>query len=222
MVISMTACLDTTKGFPFNVTATAASDSPEPMPAWPGEILVPGRLARQFELSYNTTAIRRQFSAVASATPLSDLDRGIMTLDSAATNWTEYLIDLFLSLTVSTAFQLIHAFPKFPIEVTATPQCIDNPSSDVELPSQSCDHCTTTTDPSSLINSLSFKSPNSGHPVQLALFMDTLVATGSPSRALQAWITSMTRQEYYDALTRFALAGEARYAQSVPRFLSVR
>jgi len=88
----------------------------------------------------------------------------------------------------------------------------------VELPSQSCDHCTTTTDPSSLINSLSFKSPNSGHPVQLALFMDTLVATGNPSRALQAWITSMTRQQYYDALTRFALAGEARYAQSVPSF----
>jgi hypothetical protein len=58
--------------------------------------------------------------------------------------------------------------------------------------------------------------------VQLALFLDALVATGNPSRALQAWIVSMTRQQYYDTLTRFALAGEARYAQSVPRFLPVR
>ena len=95
MIISMTAYLDTTKNFPLDVTATAASESPEPMPTWPSEILVPGRVARQFGLSYNTTAIRRQFNAVASVTPLSDLDRGIMTLDSAAANWTEYPIDLF-------------------------------------------------------------------------------------------------------------------------------
>jgi hypothetical protein len=86
MVISMTAYFATTKGFLFNVTATAASDSPEPMSAWSGEILVPGRVARQFELSYNTTAIRRQLNAAASATPLCDLNRGIMTLDIATTN----------------------------------------------------------------------------------------------------------------------------------------
>lgn len=54
----------------------------------------------------------------------------------------------------------------------------------------------------------------------MVLFHDALAGTGgSPAHALQSWLTTLTRQRYYDSLGRFSAGAEARYVNSVPVFV---
>jgi len=213
-------------GAPFNVTARSSSDGGEPAPGWSGSLLPQGPRESANQFTYNTSDIRRQLNAVdsGSATPLGVLDRRIMALDTAATNWTYDPADVFMGRYLNPVFLLRSQmlFPSFSIQTPASPRCLDNPSSDVEAAQESCEN--ESTNPSAIINGFLGVSDDGAlaHPIQRALFYDTLIETGSPARALQAWVTSMTRQRYYDALPRFTLGGEAKYSRSTLVFIPSR
>ncbi|KAK3349668.1 hypothetical protein B0T25DRAFT_504928 [Lasiosphaeria hispida] len=171
---SITACIATTAGLPFNITATSPSDGPEPTLDWSG-VLVPDleqnltQPSPRPNFNYNTTLIRRQLNALPPSTPLSPTERGIMTLS---------------------------------LPLSAPLPCATDPSA-IFAPAVGAIH-------------------DLGHPVHAALFLDALRHTGSPARALQAWITTMTRPRFYDALARFTSGREARSARSVVVFVPAR
>jgi hypothetical protein len=101
-----------------------------------------------------------------------------MNLDVSATDWTSPLND-------DIPFDLVpeHLFP-----VLQPLQCSK----------ESRIQCGT--DPSAIMSTLI--DSDSGRPAHVALFADTLAETGSPARAMQAWLNVMMRQKFYDSLDR--------------------
>ncbi|KAK0707763.1 hypothetical protein B0H67DRAFT_556394 [Lasiosphaeris hirsuta] len=204
---SITACIATTAGLPFNITATSPSDGPEPTLGWSG-VLVPDLDQNATQpnpkpiFNYKTTLARRQLNALApSSSPLSPTERGIMTLSLPLSAPLPARYDQgFFSLLTE------FLFPTFPI-----------------LPANLCPSpggCKT--DPSAIFSPTLGAVRDLGHPVHASLFLDALRETGSPARALQSWITTMTRQRFYDSLPRFTSGSEARYARSAVVFVPAR
>ncbi|KAM7198271.1 hypothetical protein V8F33_005062 [Rhypophila sp. PSN 637] len=197
---SASACITTPEGFPFNVSLKTRSDALEPALTWKSTHWTNvSEVMSWEEYGYDTSDVLHQLNVLAAGQPaaLSLQQRGIMELDFATTNWSEPIYHL-------TDPGLNYMFNLNPTELFPTFRI---------LPCKEQVDCIT--DPSAV---LSF-APG-GHPAHMALFHDALAGTmGTPARALQSWLTTLTRQRYYDALGRFSEAAGARYVNSVEVFV---
>ncbi|KAK0708644.1 hypothetical protein B0H67DRAFT_557075 [Lasiosphaeris hirsuta] len=194
VVFSASACVTVQQGFAFNVTlssSSAKSSAPEPTLGWTGALVSGTAPDSTPEFIYDTSAVRRQLAATADWADIDRPQRGVMELSFAATNWSH-------PLDPDPSFVLI-APDLFPVLQT-TPLC-----------ALAC-----RTDPSAVM--AVGEDNDIGHPVHVALFHDALAATRSPARALQSWLTTLTRQRFYDGLGRFTTGAEARHARSVAVF----
>ena len=197
---STSACITTPEGFPYNVTLRAKSDALEPALSWTSTRSenLSEVMSSNEDYWYNTKDVLRQLNIPTAEQPgVLDLQqRGIMELDFTATNWSS-------PLWYPTHPDLNYMFDTDPMALFPTFRT---------LPCENQSACVT--NPSAV---LSFQPP--GHPAHMALFHDALVGSGgSPAHALQSWLTTFTRQRYYDALGRFLAGAEARYVNSVVVF----
>ena len=196
VTFSASACVSLRQGFAFNVTFTSASQAPEPVLGWSGTLRsVSSNSSSTSAFTYDTAAVRRQLNSTADSAMLSVQQRGVMQLDFSATNWSR-------PLDADPSF-FLDPYETFPILQT------------VPLCPRTC-----RTDPSAVM--AVDEDSSVGHPVHVALFHDALAETGSPALALQSWLTTLTRQRFYDGLGRFTTGAEARHAHSVQVFAPQR
>ncbi|KAK3347279.1 hypothetical protein B0T25DRAFT_298285 [Lasiosphaeria hispida] len=189
VVFSASACVTVQQGFAFNVTLKGQSAT-EPVLGWTGA-LGGTESNPPPEFTYDTSAVRRQLDATTNSRTLSRQQRGVMELEFAATNWSQPLDE-----EPSFSLNAMDLFPILPTVPLCAIRCRTNPSAVMAVQ----------------------QNNDVGHPVHVALFHDALSATGSPARALQSWLTTLTRQRFYDGLGRFTTGAEARYAHSVQVF----
>jgi hypothetical protein len=190
---ALSACITSTAGLSYNVSITSPSDGPEPSLGWTGAILTEKQTSIP-QYAYDTTAVRHQLG-VAGPSSLPPSDRGIMDLDFTTIDGAAPYPN-----TTSVDLSLRNLFPSFgfsgiPLE---EPPRLDRG---------------TATNPTAIL--AYSRGADLGHPGHVTLFHDTLYETNSPARALQAWITTLTRQNFYDAQSRFTAGSDATLTRSV-------
>jgi len=188
LTISITACVAALSGQHYYISATSPEDGPEPS----------FRDTISNARPYDTESVRRQLGAT--TTPLSLRERGIMALTGNLSAFHRRLnlmvpgVDLWYFLPSNNILS----------DCGESQPCASN-------------H---TTNPMALMtygrgNAMQQQARSIGHPSHISLFGDTLETTGSPARALQAWFTTLTAQQYYDSLPRLTGSGKATCVYSV-------
>src|SRR3569833_1996551 len=201
--ISITACISSLSGLGYDhITATSSEDGAEPtlVPLRYDNLSFNDSVMASRVRPYDTEAVRRQLGAT--STHLSLSERGVMALigddlhlDPIPSHQEVYAVDPWLFL------------PQFPLlETNAQGRSTitdkrANPAAIMKFGDT---------------GRAQHQPPSIGHPSHVSLFSDSLNATGSLARALQAWLTTLTVQQYYDSLPRLADAGGATYVYSVP------
>ena len=183
--ISVSACASATIGTPYNVSLRSETDGFEPAMGWAGTALTGTGEAS----GYDTASVRRQLNVA--GLPLTPEERGIMRLDVGATDWTRPLLGpVSGSLVILPTDNLFPTFAFSNTSFDSPPQLGDG----------------TATHPTALM--AYGRGTDLGHPAHVSLFRDALQATNSPARALQAFLTTLTRQYFYDVQSRFTGGAE--------------
>ncbi|KAK4442549.1 hypothetical protein QBC34DRAFT_312914, partial [Podospora aff. communis PSN243] len=194
VTISVTACVASNVRLTYNVTMTSPSDGQEPDLGWQGKLHTSQSDIKSPEsFRYDTADVRRQLSVTEESPTLSPQQRGIMNLEVGEIDWARPL---------NSGIEFAYAPQEF-FPVLAAAKC-----DSIQL------QCVT--DPSAIMSPRPYIE--GGHPVHVALFTDTLADTGSPAKAMQAWLNVMMRQKFYDSMGRFTAGAEAECAQSIQVF----
>ncbi|KAK5652917.1 hypothetical protein OQA88_9396 [Cercophora sp. LCS_1] len=195
---SASACVSLHQGFAFNVTLHSTTPAAtEPTLGWTGSLRPPDPNPPpddDDETASNTVSTSTYSTAAIlhqlnASLPVSS--RGIMSLLLSSTNWTSPL-----DTSPSFLLSIMEAFPVLNTVPLCALECQTNPSAVMAIG----------------------RDNDVGHPAHVMLFHDALAQTQSPAKALQAWLTTLTRQRYYDAFGRYTTGAEAKYAHSISVF----
>ena len=216
LTLNITVCINpAANGETQRIKATSPVDGLEPTLAWLSQrVPYDNSLGSSYYSYYNTTPLLRQLgiSSSSTGTPLSPVERGIMTLH-APTPLSRYPNETFQKLDL-TAF-----LPQFQL-LTANPPNTTEADGIILTLHQ---NFTQSTAIMSLGDPSRFEQPLSiGNPLHASLFAAAVRETGSVARAMQAWYTVLLAQREQDWLRRATQVVEANVTVSVEVSVPVR
>jgi len=197
--VSVSACFSNGIGMGVNITAKSPRDGSEPSLAWKGEVVPATTSSATKNVSlvfYSSDNVRRQLGTLAAPADHDLVGRGVMALDYDATDWAGRDFPSILS-----EQPFSEALPVF--QVTPLQQ-----------------HGITSA--TALMALEVAPRLKQGHWAHVSLFYDSLAATKSPARAMQAWMTTLAQQMYYDRLPRSFIGAPAVYRVAAPVLIPVR